>query len=1638
MAIQPENPSTWHSAMRHLPQSIRDRFRPGFLDGVMQTLDVPPSGAGLVIALSGAATALHALYDKWPRPGLESLADGVSEFHHALMESRETPARLRQLPDLEQVPPMYALMIAVVGGGRKLNLSRNITQVFGVVLMMALAGGKPLQRNRVLSLQSLYKWEGLRGQSSQQWEAFSNSICLDPKAVINAAQLAGQKAILDLAGWLSEQMSRAITIELPRVDYHATVAPDAGSPDPEPEGDFDEEDEQEVTESDTGIDTRSLVRWSYKHALRTTAAGSAGLCDYNMLKPGELRRVTGQLPKALAGDDVFEMKLALCAVISLATSLPIKLVLRISLTANGDIWLDCDAGEIVWSLDPLVERDPVPESLLAAGHRPDGLVRVPLPRMALRALALADRNEGRLFRALFAGQKFEDVEKAFGKFLRTSYEEGSRKPYSARYAYSLGAAIVEQTGDGVAAALACMDFRHIAPSELYYLCIAQARLYQALEKTWAWLGLGELSTGCPAGHVGSPLVPRREVYLAAVCGLAESILMLLEESRTASSFQHRVDVFDRLGPRVAALIVLLLGERGTRLERRTFASLYGHPDCVIIFDKETSSSGERPAAVTGTVKWLLGAYLAELRALSVSARKAGQDRLANRLRRMADLERPNSPVFIRAAADGKKSTSLSPVVAGDVADVLQHFGLHLNAGRHYLISVLSDPRYPVYVRRTLSGHGYKAGAAWHYASGIPMAQLLDELRNILMGFEADYGFPTEWTGTDRPAKHSLVKLGASAFRRRPDPAIRAFLRQDRRNAGRGSRPFSLVSTAILAHAEMLRERTVLHSDGLEPAALFLAMQVFLEGVSNEEECRDVWNSFANGEAFCVKRTLWIERAVSSGRRRVRSLLAPSLLTLHGYRLSVEKRSFDDARCALVKWAREIGPAISWPADDFAAMDVLFAIGEVLTLFELPPWIVTASTLCFGAASISLSSLVRLAARSPLIDAAPATTITRRRRQLERPGIGPLVKILNRLGSVKNQVGEDRARKNSLAEKLDTWRDNGVVMFPMVEAVQEYLYAEAEKLPTHGDPIEVATLADYIGSLSHALDQRLAHHPAEFEREEWIDLRNLDIDSAKTRGIDYDPSPIRRFARYWASIGSAVPPEIFAGESDGPVIRAPWSAASCFIWAHEWEQIRSQALALFPHGSIGHEVADVYLTVVREASHRASETNYARLADLDAELAHLVVQSSGFSHLKTGEDSRRVHPLSAEAAAKLDRLAKRLASISSRRRYFFFNDAPDKDPDFLELVAGLSRALRSVTGDPLARRHALRGIAECSMLVPNLDRFVESRLDLDYAEDFVETKGEKAWRAIVEVSSHAAHHSLTAVLVYLTIWPLVAHELRQRRLAALWPGNQFANWGGLEPGHLAVLRHRAKAAQKDALPLWRRLQKAVPVAPLASLSIAVGIAQSPGVVEPDEDETAFATEEQFARATWYVGLRLAGVPAVTAGDLSLATSAARLEEVVMQLRARSNVREGSKDLVHCMREKGFELASRIGTDPDLWRLRQAAIGVASVTRKQLATTQDYVDVLIGLRALLPKQWGIALLPEIEGLPGNLVPVLLRHEPTLLVKEPSRNKHARFRYSVSAGGSSGRSPRSQGMATQTLEILLRAGIALREGAHLKLSK
>lgn len=474
-----------------------------FLTGIAEVISLPHSLTGLLPGLFALASVLEALEADCPRPGLPELINDVRRLHGIVSSHQSLPGYMRAAPDDATVNRQFSVLLAVISRGKNYELARDIRCLFGVVFLHALLKGMPLTVQRAQQLSSLLRWSVGRSNDGWHWHTFAASMSVDPSALKRAANASRLKTIRNFGEWLAELLQTIQSNEVPptatfvnlyakSVSVAQPLAEDdetaAKTPEPVPSTATEDKTATEVTAADEG---RSLILWSYRRANNGSALASASLIDWNLLSPVELKRAISRVLPALGtANDSLEVRLAIAAGLSLATNLPIDMLLKVPLAENGDLWIDVAHRQVAWNLDRLVEREIHLEAIVQNGFRPASTVRVALPLSVARPLQAVGGKGTSIGQYLFEGLPAVGVASRFGSFLRSGAWDDPRKPYSARFAYSLGGAIAHVTNDTVAAAFGAADFRHLAPSEIHYLCVPSSRINDALEKTYLWLGMG--------------------------------------------------------------------------------------------------------------------------------------------------------------------------------------------------------------------------------------------------------------------------------------------------------------------------------------------------------------------------------------------------------------------------------------------------------------------------------------------------------------------------------------------------------------------------------------------------------------------------------------------------------------------------------------------------------------------------------------------------------------------------------------------------------------------------------------------------------------------------------------------------------------------------------------------------------------------------------------------------------------------------------------------------------------------------------------------------------------------------------------------------------------------------------------------
>jgi hypothetical protein len=1588
---------------------------PSFILGLRSLLGIPESAVGLLWALRGIIIALERLRENLNISGFSEILNEISSLNKKLLSSQDLPNYLRAPIGPKVANSPVKLMLAVINAsGSEFDSQIQMIELVGAVILSHLASGKPMPNSRSEQLTALLLAPGVRTKNQAALCNFSARASLDPEVMAQAAEPDGSDVLRELAAWLVSVLKHIRHRKL------TSLTNIGGAESEKISNDFGPASSAELA-GDEDDDPGPLTNWSYMRAIRCSVAASAGFSTWNILNPDELRREVLRLQLAIEKGLPVEVRLACLAIISLITCLPIKKLRRLGFKANGDIWLDLESNSIVRSLSRLVRRVEVAPDVQSNGYQPSDLICLPLPPSVVFVLQeLCDQSAELLVDRMFPDMSRKDLERIYGAFLR-GHAQDPRKAYSARFSYSLGATILAVTGDSIAAAYASSDFRHLAPAEVDYLCFPSTKIRKALSDAYQWLGLGTLEIVSTDEYVGSPLAPRPEIYKAAIGALVSELQTLVNLSAT-ESFDGFVEIFNRRASCFASLFVLLTGDRGSAFERRTVAALLGHPAIGIIFDKDTESSAERPVPLTKAVQGLLNAYLGDVFTLAQCARKAGFGRIADKLTGIAERRLERSSLFVHAGRTGEGVPYLSPIRASTLRAKLEVCGLALNGGRHFLLGALYDVPH---LRRALSGHGSKATATFHHTSGLIRLEVLNELRSVLEKFESAYSLPEVWLSLGTAPKASLVALDLSKKISSGDVSLEAFTRFQPHNSGKKSRVIGLDGSAKYSLGRAILERFICRPlNGLGNCAATLISLAIVDGLPTATLCREAWEILSSRQSVQLLKTCWCEIKHASGRIKSFSPLPPTLMYLSRHLESDQKESFEVACAQISSWLSREFPTMRWPESGLSALSVLGHLSRHIDIFELPCWIVTSEAEELGAASISVSALARLAYRKPIRDTEVPRASYRRQKNNGDWSIGAILTILNQAASSAQRRGEEKARKQFVKKEIANRRHQSLFEAPMVTSVVEYVLEETEDRPIHGEPIEIASLANCIRTLRRVLEQELTSSPIEWGHPEWLTVETYLMKQVKP-GENYDEWPLRRFARYWRAQGADVPRALFPNGSDDVKQRPERSAASTVIWWHEWQSIYARLVATQRPGSVGEDIYRAFLQLIYEFPQRGSETHYLRLIDLDDDNPILTVTSSGFSHLKGGELSRRPMTLSKECWSRLNELRKRLKSLSPSREYFFFEgDAPTKDKEFMTMITAVSSELKAVTGDRRARRHMLRGVAECRMLLPNFDEFAQAVMAGEAPIIPRQSQGSESWQQVVGASAEAGHHPLTAVANYLSVGSLIARQYRLLRLRGLWPSATLTQFAGISPGNARIIKCRSERKDSGTGLLWRRLADTIDLKHLCQG--AIDFASSAPSLPEVEPDSGIENTERKTRAIWAYGLMTSGLDEQGAIDLSQTLDTAILRHCKES--QSGDQRKHGKDTLRLMRLFGLPVAHQVAALGDASHFRRSWDALNEVARVQPATLEDQVSALESLMLVLPKDWGICFLPEKEGLTNNVAVELRSTFPSIFIKPPSRDIASRFRFSVTAPGTSLTSPRSQGAANNVLRAILNAAILI----------
>ncbi len=1358
---------------------------------------------GLVTAIGHAAQCLSKLCARESFSKLHQFSIATTRIATQLAQHSALPPHFTAAPDLKSLNSTFRLFVE-----RRSQHSRAINDQIGEI--KALAFTDAVARRKVISdsfasrLLTLQRSASKSGEGSKFWQQLADGLPFNDE---HARALFEQTSFDPVREFLRELVP-LLDGRIPDLEHRESiqcVPKKMAASAIDIEGAFQEQSsrddpEEDIAEKDGYAISEGLVAWQNKRSTNASRLAACGLpFGWDHLHPEELRHATTQLAVILSNPPSDAQALACLALISLAAGLPPKLTLEIPLLSNEDLWLDVDAGLLNWNLNRVVQRNTPDPVLIANSYRPSSIIRLPLPASVVSTLKIlkSSHNEAFKIEDLLFGSMPNRAEllRRYERFLKLG-DSSSHCPRPSRFAYSLGRSVLKATGQDVVASLTSLDLALAAPGQLHYVCLNESVLFDALDKTYAFLGLGTTARPESAGYIGSPLRPRDDVIVDAWRQQLEESERLKRLITPRMSIRDFIAIHNQLSFYHLGAVAFLSGHRGTRLERMTFPMLFSSREFLGISDKEsTEYSAYRILPRFQSLDAILEAHRSLL--CSLATRIDRHDRkLAKRLADISLGKRKNCPLFFILREKGK-TWELMPVRTAHLADYfLTNFGAARNFARHFWLSKLIEIGATRMLPRFFLGHARRGTEPHGAAGGVSVRTACKAIGPMLSSTADSFGFrdlaPVR-TGSNQSDRmpfrfpHTLANLESNLVK---DYIASVDVPGHKASVIAEPCPFDRMTLAGHAAISHLRRRFAVDTASLTPWSRLLVALIVFDGVSDSQLVEAAWIPISE-RLVRVGQTPTLELSLPSGMRPL-LLQTPTAVCLN-QAIAQPPISFTEACRAVSGWAEGIaGFSFSAPTN---AISFLCSLMARWMRIEISPWLMTASSLEFSAACISTRSLARSAYGRPALPCAdePEPPLSGRsaRTSLETE-ISDLAKVVNDIADTKKKYGENRKRLRLLCEALVA-HVREASLSPLVLDIAAWLTHEV----TTEHPMEVSSIASYFSKLKDGLielDQEISFE--DLDPDDWLEFRELIETGHDGEQLKQRQSILRRFSAYWRSRGCAVPGAIFAA-ADGAAAEIA-HASAIYVSRRDVERVATLIGHHFSSQPLLRKKAEVKLSLCSHAPFRSGEVSRVRSVDVSSALPAVFITSSGFSHLKNQRHSRGSVQLGDTQHQNLLSLYGMADQLSTQRSgYIWLLDDPGRRfSDVAELDDALARSLRLATGETRARIHSLRGCAVARNVTPLADDVLISLSEGALLWLPTPSVDDHEWLKISIAARQARHsHPLTTLRYYCATWPVQLFFELSQTLESVPVDDVYATFvDGLKPDALRQAKSRVRRDQ----------------------------------------------------------------------------------------------------------------------------------------------------------------------------------------------------------------------------------------------------
>ncbi len=1605
-------------------------------------IGAPQSYIGLVAAIAYAAQCLSKLCIREDFSKLHQFAIATTRIATQLGQHDRLPPHFTAIPDLKSLNSTYRLFVE-----RKSQHSREINdriaQIKALAFTDAVARGKDISDSFASRLLTLQRSASKSNENSKFWQQLADDLPFNEE---RARALIEQTRFDPVREFLRE-LAPLLDGRIPDLDHRDRFRsiPDRADISAEENQGYSieksnvEDIEEDDEESHDYAISDGLVAWQSKRSTNASRLAAAGLpFGWDHLHPRELRCATTQLAAILANPTSESHAFACLALTSLASGLPPKLALHISLLGNEDLWIDLDSGLINWNLNRVIQRNAVDQVLFENSYHPSSIIRLPLPARlvsTLRVMKSTRDDACKIESLLFDSEPDQaDVLRRYEHFLKLG-DSSSHCPRPSRFAYSFGRTILHITNQDVVAALTSLDLTLAAPGQLHYVCLSESVLFDALDKTYFYLGLGSTARPATFGYVGSYLRPRNDVIVEAWKKQREESDRLKRLITPRMSIRDFVAIYNQLSLYHLASVIFLGGHRGTRLERLTFPLLFSSREFVAISDKEsTEYSAYRVLPRFASLDAILEAHLSLLRALSNRIERHDR-KLGKRLADISFGKRKNCPLFFSLNEKGKTWEPV-PIRTEHLATYFRdNFGAARNFGRHFWLSQLIENAVPRMLARFFLGHARRGMEPHGSAAGVSVRIACEAIGPALASIAADFGFkdlPPRRAENGRAARvpfsfpRTLAKLGSMFVE---DYIAALDISGHTASVIAEPCPFDKMTLAGHAAISHLRERFAVQTTSLEPWPRLLLALIIFDGLCDPRLVEATWLSIPN-QLTRIGQTPIIECSLPNGRRPL--LLQYATATFLNQAIGIPSIPFMQACREVSEWAGEIaGFSFSAPMN---GITFLCSLMMRWMRIEISPWLMTASGVGFSGACISMRSLARTAYGRPAIPSSdePECPLSGRssRSSLEAE-IGDLATIVNDIGDPKKKYGENRKRLRLLRESLGAHL-RGASLSPVALDVVAWLIHEA----TAERPLEVSSIASYLskmkGSLT-ALDQETSFE--DLDPDEWLQLRDLIENGHSGEQLEQRRSILRHFSQYWRNRGCAVPRAIFAN-ADGAAAEIA-HASAIYVSRRDVERLETLVGEHFCSQPLLRAKAKVKLSLCSHAPFRSGEISRVRSVDIGACIPSVVITSSGFSHLKNQGHSRGCVQLGTIQHEELCSLCNTVGQLSTHRSGYVWllDDKEKRFSDIAEVDHVLGRALRLATGEEKARIHSLRGSAIARNVTPLADDVLVSLSEGTAVPLRTPSVDDREWLKI-SISARQARHSrpLTTIRYYCATWPIQLYLELSNTLESVPVDDAYAVCvDGLRPDALRqALSRLRRSVPESPLAEWRMLAGRLSrVSTLTSLETLLAKTDTTIGLTPRISATASLTEKQCIH---YVLLRASG------SETEVAINESRVSALHVPTLEKLTPKQPTPLAVATLNQ--FDPSAG---DQAEWRRRLASTSgqqlisaaascgdiVAVAKAIELLDTEARFDIdedvllttIRVLRDVIPRDFTFNILPSLTKSSSLLQRKITAIDPQASVKRSSLRLGNGYTLTLTSVALGKRGPRPDGVATSIFRQALR---------------